>query len=337
MATVTSTTKGPDKSVVVASIYTLSPLHCGSGEPDDVVDLPIQRERHTGYPVIPGTSLKGGARAAMERVVGEAGKKLVFDLFGPEPKKMEPNEERKGDKGKKDEKDKKDNELYAGELVFSEARLVLFPLPACHVPYVYVTSYEVLNNFVRDLRALGLGDQWTLGNLAGDTKQALLSNKSLPKGGITIDDLGYGPDQVVVSGDAGNIAKELAKLVSETESDTRARIVSRLVVVPNHDFHHFVKTGTQVAARIKLNTNKTTGGGEHGGDEGGNLWYEETVPPEALFVAFVRARTASSEKLFDEWIWRKAGAEFTTQIGGNETVGQGLALWYTALAGRGGV
>ena len=41
------------------TLYTRTPLHVGSGTSVDVVDLPIMRERITGFPVIPSTSLKG--------------------------------------------------------------------------------------------------------------------------------------------------------------------------------------------------------------------------------------------------------------------------------------
>src|SRR5947208_12166768 len=34
-------------------------LHPGSGTALGTVDLPVQRERHTGWPTIPGSALKG--------------------------------------------------------------------------------------------------------------------------------------------------------------------------------------------------------------------------------------------------------------------------------------
>ena len=43
----------------IMSIFTRTPLHVGAGSAVGVVDLPVMRERHTGYPVIPGSSLKG--------------------------------------------------------------------------------------------------------------------------------------------------------------------------------------------------------------------------------------------------------------------------------------
>ena len=46
-----------------------TPLHAGSGSELGVVDLPIQRERHTGFPKIESSSLKGAIREAIERRV----------------------------------------------------------------------------------------------------------------------------------------------------------------------------------------------------------------------------------------------------------------------------
>jgi CRISPR-associated protein Cmr4 len=46
----------------LVTLYTRTPLHIGCGTSVDVVDLPIMRERITGFPVIPGSSLKGVLR-----------------------------------------------------------------------------------------------------------------------------------------------------------------------------------------------------------------------------------------------------------------------------------
>ena len=39
-------------------LYGVTSVHAGSGSDLGVVDLPIQREQHTGYPKIEGSSLK---------------------------------------------------------------------------------------------------------------------------------------------------------------------------------------------------------------------------------------------------------------------------------------
>ena len=43
-----------------------TPLHVGSGSDLGIVDLPIQRERHTNFPKIEASSLKGALREAFE-------------------------------------------------------------------------------------------------------------------------------------------------------------------------------------------------------------------------------------------------------------------------------
>ncbi|MCX6876420.1 MAG: RAMP superfamily CRISPR-associated protein [Verrucomicrobia bacterium] len=40
-------------------IFTRTPLHIGAGSSVVAFDQPIRRERHTGFPIIPASSLKG--------------------------------------------------------------------------------------------------------------------------------------------------------------------------------------------------------------------------------------------------------------------------------------
>jgi CRISPR-associated protein Cmr4 len=47
----------------IISLYTVSPLHAGSGAIIGAVDLPIQRERHTGWPHVQASALKGAFRS----------------------------------------------------------------------------------------------------------------------------------------------------------------------------------------------------------------------------------------------------------------------------------
>lgn len=51
-------------------VHALTGLHPGSGTALGVVDLPVQRERHTDWPLIPGSSLKGVMRAECARRAG---------------------------------------------------------------------------------------------------------------------------------------------------------------------------------------------------------------------------------------------------------------------------
>ncbi len=40
-------------------LFTRTPLHVGAGASVGAIDQPVQRERHTGFPIVPGSSLKG--------------------------------------------------------------------------------------------------------------------------------------------------------------------------------------------------------------------------------------------------------------------------------------
>ena len=43
-------------------VHALSPLHVGIGQGVGLIDLPIAREKATGLPILPGSSLKGALR-----------------------------------------------------------------------------------------------------------------------------------------------------------------------------------------------------------------------------------------------------------------------------------
>ena len=59
-------------------LYVESSLRVGTGEPGLEVDLPIVREQATGYPMVPGSSLKGVLRACA--VAQQASSELIYLL-----------------------------------------------------------------------------------------------------------------------------------------------------------------------------------------------------------------------------------------------------------------
>ena len=50
-------------------IHVITPLHAGTGQELGIVDLPIQRERHTGFPKIEASGLKGSIREVFEELL----------------------------------------------------------------------------------------------------------------------------------------------------------------------------------------------------------------------------------------------------------------------------
>ena len=89
-------------------IHALTGLHPGSGTALGVVDLPVQRERHTQWPVVPGSSLKGVLRDTCRPDKSEADKhEQWLAVFGPETA---------------------DADAHAGALSLTDARILAFPV-----------------------------------------------------------------------------------------------------------------------------------------------------------------------------------------------------------------
>lgn len=102
-------------------LHALSPIHSGIGRAADIVDLPIAREKATGWPVIPGSSVKGTLR--------DLAKGSADELFG--------NAER------------------GGSIAVSDLRILCLPVRSFYGTFAWVTSPLVVSRFARDAKALG--------------------------------------------------------------------------------------------------------------------------------------------------------------------------------------
>lgn len=289
----------------ICGIYTVSPLHVSTGQAEGAIDLPVMKEPHTGYPVIPASSLKGVAR---DRTKDKLAKALHTKIFGPEL--------RKNDSQTSDTETPK---LEIGALVFTEARLVAFSVRSLNRPFLHVTCRLVLERLDRDLRAAKI----PLGSLSLPSTNAkvLVADTPLSKTTLVLEDLVYTTGDVASSSDLTRIAKLFSTLLPKAEDNTRRRLEKGLIVIPDEDFSALV-TRLPVRARIRLGENKTTSGDD------GNLWYEEQVPADCLFVSLIGARRGKAEQLAE--LEAVQGALTVSQIGGNETVGEGICFWTLA-------
>src|SRR6266581_7347401 len=108
-------------------VHALSPLHAGTGQGASVIDLPIAREKATGLPFLPGSSLKGTLRA---RCSGQNCPKV----FGPDAAEIQTDS----------------NQASAAQ--FSDQRLLLLPVRSLVGTFAWVTSPYVLCRLARDIQ-----------------------------------------------------------------------------------------------------------------------------------------------------------------------------------------
>lgn len=247
-------------------------IHPGVGRNLGVIDLPVAREAATDYPVLVGSSLKG----ALKDLVGQWSKEKQEPLFG-----------------RQDE---------AGQLLVSDARILLLPVRSLTGQYRWVTCPHILERLARDkkraeqttnlpevkveeLKALGHGDA----NLFLEERQFEISD-TIPQ--QVLDEVG------------GLIGNEQAK----------KRLTKQLVILSDEDFAWFARYGLSVQARNVLDEKTKTSN---------NLWYEETLPPDTVMYALISERQ-EGKALGD---FRSCVAKQPyLQAGGNETIGQGIFL-----------
>ena len=304
-------------------LYSESFLHPGAGTSAGVIDLPVQREVHTGYPVIPASSLKGSLRELAERKVH---KELVEGIFGPELRK----------------KDNQANETgFAGAISINDARLLAFPVRSFTRSFFWVTCPLVLGRFKRDLGIMNIDATWPDLMVDETTKEALIPETGA-EGQIFFEEMDF---YARIESGITQFTKFLAENIDATliGGAYHDKIQRDLAVISDSDFNYLVRFGTQVTARTKLTSLKTTNKIQNGDQqEEGNLWYEETLPPECLFYAPIMAEparggTAASKldtgnKVLEE-LEKNILTEKFLQVGGNETLGQG---WCAVCLRRGG-
>lgn len=310
-------------------IYTLTPTHCGTGQTGSGVDLPIARDVVTGVPILPATAIKGVVREKFENhenFKDKEFKNLVYSLFGPDIDKQEQISQETED-------------IFASALAFTEARLVAFPVRSLNRPFFWVTCPLIMETLARDAKLIG-NMEIEIPELDGSLGNVYVSDESLNKTTIVIEDLCFSQGEVVYDGKASVFAEMLSDYLLPIEQKAAKRLKNNLVIIPDNEFCDLIKRGIPVIARTKLTGGKTADewkNPETGEKEKGNLWYEEFLPSDSLFISFTGQRrhvyTNNNHKkntIIESPLselnkyWKE---DEVIQIGGNETIGYGLCLW----------
>jgi CRISPR-associated protein Cmr4 len=243
-------------------------IHPGIGQAAGAIDLPVARERTTSYPFIPGSSMKGALR---DTVVADCKR-----LFGQQEN--------------------------AGQLLISDARLLLLPVRSLTSPYVWLTCPYLIERFRRDLERAGKGEVAAVAAPSGDEKVLAAAT-----GELFLEELRFEREGPL----PGGLAPAIGGLIADGE--VRARLEKQIAVVTDTAFDWFAKYALPVQARNALDRQKKTSM---------SLWYEEALPPDTLMYILVGEREAGAAATLAAHL---AECRYL-QTGGNETVGQG---WFS--------
>ncbi|MBP7124737.1 type III-B CRISPR module RAMP protein Cmr4 [Myxococcota bacterium] len=293
-------------------VHALSPLHVGSGSSVDIVDLPLVRERSTGYPYIPGSSVKGALRSwvAARGSTGDEDTLFGFRKRGAE--------------------EDGDRDTFAGALATSDARLLILPVRASRAVFALTTSPIALRRLLRLAQEVGFGDERFRGALAElvrdsaampDDAAARVAPGSLlfvaasPR--LDLEDM---ETNLQVDERLEVVGAFLARnLLAEGEDDYLTR---RLCLLPDDTFRYFAEHATEVVARVRIDPGTRT-------VQQGALWNEEYLPAESVLVGAIHSfgsRRPKAEALDGQGcldlLWRDR-THIVHSFGGKETTGHG--------------
>ena len=268
------------------TIFTRTPLHVGAGSSVGAVDLPVIRERHTRFPIIPGSSLKGVlADLWNEKIENEKGElktsrsKEGLKLFGSTDSKA----------------------AESGYLLIGEGKLLAFPVRSAKGCFAWITCPLALNRFYRDSnsekRIQSVGENSVIVTQESEVKfsrEVIFEEYKLSIEAI--------------------LSEKVVDSLKELVTDTVWRdMPKKLAIVSDEMFTYFVENTCEIAQHIKIND-------ETGVVAGGALFSQENVPSEALFYSVLNER---KDGMFEMLAKGLEAENNLLQIGADMTTGLG--------------
>jgi len=309
-------------STCIYWLHTLSPTHAGIGRGVGYIDLPIDRDGITGWPILRGSGFKG-VWADHFRATEDARKqdtsdgRLLRAAFGIA-----------GD----------DNNSNAGALIPTDARLVCLPVRSFRGTFAWITSPLCLQILHRTLVLGGVKDLPSAPSALAETEAHHYEKgetKTVLKQGeqVYLEDLDF---TAKPSPAATAWADKIAGWVFPKDSAWQELFKKRFVVLPDTVFDYLCETGTEVHTRVKIDDATKTVADKA-------LWTEESLPAETILAGLVQcervfqANGAKDDSVKPETLIQKfATNALALQIGGKATVGRGqVRCIFTPVDGGG--
>jgi CRISPR-associated protein Cmr4 len=287
------------KKSAVLTFYAETPIHMGSGQSVSYVDLPIQRERHTSFPVLWSSGIKGVIRDLASRVWNDKNK--VETIFGPED-------------GSSD---------FASCISITDAKILLYPVRSVKGVFAWITCPFVLKRFKEDLSAVGINFKYNNQDIkildVPDDKVFIASDNLKIQGQDKV-----ALEEFVFEAEVKNEVKELAEFLKNFvhQNDLTKDLGNHLAIVSDNVFKDFVNYAVEIRTRIRIDQTKGT-------VKEGALFSEELIPSESVFYSilffkdsFKPGSNMDAQKVFSE-INSLLSDNSLLQLGGDETTGKG--------------
>lgn len=298
-------------------LYAESPLHAGAPDSSGVLDLPIQREATTGYPVVWGQSLKGALRQAARDA--QWSREDLVTMFGDEPGEV-------------------NDESAAGLLTVGDAQLVALPVPTLQRTFAWATSEIALSRLARKYARTALAAPSALPAPEVAPEEALSAGPAWE--GKTAGVLGpYRVSVKVAPGGPSNPVSVWGKRLAcdaigpdPHMAPFAAKMCEDLLLVGADVMPGLVRECTEFATRVQLDPETKTV--VHG------PFSSEYLPAETILAAALTLNREAhkGEKTADEELLSFLLTELLgsgnriLQIGGDETIGKGIT-WVRLLEG----
>lgn len=285
----------------------LSSTHVGDGASVGNISLPLVRERHTGWPWLPGSSLKGALRARARFLAprGEAEAEKTYQhrierFFGPEA----------------------ETEVATGSFVVTGAQLWALPVRSIKGTFLLLTCPLALARLRRLFPELPPSPSVDQGSvLLADGNDAFLSeatglklpNKSSEiQGMVVIEDVAFPGSK---SRELDQIVACLNKMFVETAP------FEKLAMVSDDSFTRACALWTEVRTHASID--------KDGVVVDGQLYNIESLPPETLLVGEIAGddpKLGLKDK--EEAINLFPANQESWVVGGHKSTGLGRVAWY---------
>jgi CRISPR-associated protein Cmr4 len=291
------------KKSALLTFYAETPIHMGSGQSVSYVDLPIQRERHTSFPVLWASGIKGVIRDLALRVWNND-KDKVETIFGPE-----------------------EGSDFASCISITDAKISLYPVRSVKGVFAWITCPFVLKRFKEDLKAVGVkfehnNQEIQIPDVSDDKVFIADDNLKIPEqNNVAFEEFLFKVDESQKT-QVENLANFLKNILPD--NPLTQSLQKHLAIVSDNVFKDFVNYAVEIRTRIRIDPKIGTVDKERGG-----LFTEELIPSESVFYSLLFIKDSfkpnsnmNAENVFSE-IYSLLSQNSLLQLGGDETIGKG--------------